>query len=378
MRFSAALEAKIYDFFVLLGVSKNELRYMKPEKKISLLFLCVAMLIIAGCRKDDTPAEEKTPVGFRAMSQVVVSKDSDGTSNKLPDTVEKFGVWGVAGNDLNIQYLWNSSTLTDVNRQSDGITYVPSSDGYWFSNSIHDFLALASDPSTVALPSVSISHTENSNQLNPSMTFTYDMSSQYDANSYTYDLLGAAARHVVERSIPASQDLNFWHLFSQIEIEYIRFDTGIDGKVTKILLKAYPSGTYTIDYDNSDTNPTKPTGITPDVVKTNANNTPANKSSIVFEDPHFSVSHPIVNIIPQEVADLELYIDFTINEGTEDNPIPVRYEDFKINLNAQELTEYDCNGKYIWKITIGTRNSIKFDVSVTDWDQVTDLPEIDM
>jgi hypothetical protein len=60
VRFSAALEAKIYDFFVLLGVSKNELRYMKPEKKISLLFLCVAMLIIAGCVKDETPAEEKT------------------------------------------------------------------------------------------------------------------------------------------------------------------------------------------------------------------------------------------------------------------------------------------------------------------------------
>ena len=41
---------------------------MNMEKKIFICFLFAALLITAGCRKDDTPAEVKTPVGFRAMS----------------------------------------------------------------------------------------------------------------------------------------------------------------------------------------------------------------------------------------------------------------------------------------------------------------------
>ena len=362
-RFSAALEAKIYDFFVLLGVSKNELRYMKPEKKISLLFLSMALLMTAACTKNHTPAEVKTPVGFRAMSQVVVSKADDGTSNKLPASVAKFGVWGIAGNDLNIQYLWNSSTLTDVNRQSDGTTYVPSYDGYWFSNSTHDFLALASDPSTVALPNVAITTTGNPNHLNPVMTFSYDLSELYTANDYDYDLLGAAARTKVDKTIPASQDLVFWHLFSQININVTFANdlagTPIIGEVTGIRLENVVSkGTYQMSHNtnNTLTSPCSPSTATVDKKILNFTSSPA-----------------LFHIIPQDVKTMSLYLNFRINEGTATSPVWVTYTDLPINLNVSgNANPYVSNGRYNWNISIGTGAAIKFNVSVTDWVPATE------
>lgn len=338
------------------------------EKKIFICFLFAALLITAGCRKDDTPAEVKTPVGFRAMSQVVVSKDSDGTSNKLPDTVEKFGVWGVAGNDLNIQYLWNSSTLTDVNRQSDGTTYVPSSDGYWFSNSIHDFLALASDPSTVALPSVSISHTANSNQLNPSMTFTYDLSERYTAKDYDFDLLGAAARHVVERSIPASQDLIFWHLFSQINISVKFVDangndiTGNGSTLDKVRLTGVNTrGNYMISYGGTDANP--------HALNCNVN-THANPTELTF------TSAPTLNILPQDISGFSLFLDFKMKVGN----VETYMTDFEIDLtpakkkvevvleSGQKTSPYIFNNLYNWIISISPKLSVGFTVTVEKWE----------
>ena len=322
---------------------------MKPEKKISLLFLCVAMLIIAGCRKDDTPAEVKTPVGFRAMSQVVVSKDSDGTSNKLPDTVEKFGVWGVAGNDLNIQYLWNSSTLTDVNRQSDGTTYVPSSDGYWFSNSTHDFLALASDPSTVALPSVSISHTANSNQLNPSMTFTYDLSARYTAKDYDFDFLGAAARNVVERSIPASQDLIFWHLFSRIiiTVEFV----GATGQINQMRLFNIDSvADYTLSMGSDKT-----------ISVACTSNSETSQSNVSFIG--LAQGGNVLHILPQNISDFRLFLDFTITKDGQNVPV----NNFEVNLSkAKESPNYGDNDSYKWVIKISPKD-VAFDIAISPW-----------
>ena len=337
------------------------------EKKIFICFLFAALLITAGCRKDDAPAEVKTPVGFRAMSQVVVSKDSDGTSNKLPDTVEKFGVWGVAGNDLNIQYLWNSSTLTDVNRQSDGTTYVPSSDGYWFSNSTHDFLALASDPSTVALPSVSISHTANSNQLNPSMTFTYDLSARYTAKDYDFDFLGAAARNVVERSIPASQDLIFWHLFSQINISVKFVDangndiTGNGSTLDKVRLTGVNTrGNYTISYGGTDANPHA----------LNCSVTNHSKSTeFTF------TSAPTLNILPQDISNFRLFLDFTLKVDGKD----MNVQDFEIDLapakkevevvleSGAKISPYIFNNQYNWIVKISPKLGISFKIEVAPW-----------
>ena len=105
-----------------------------------------------------------------------------------------------------------------------------------------------------------------------------------------------------------------------------------------------------------------------EVIKTTSNNTAVNKSDIIFNNPNFTSAAPIIHIIPQDVASLELYIDFTINEGTPQNPIPVQYQGFKIDVTAQELDEYVYNGKYNWSITIGTKNSISFEViKVNEW-----------
>ena len=84
---------------------------------------------------------------------------------------------------------------------------------------------------------------------------------------------------------------------------------------------------------------------------------------VLFELPLQHVLICIRDHALNPIIFLELYIDFTITQDT----ITDEYKDFKINLNAQELTEYVYNGKYNWNITIGTRNAITFDVSVTPW-----------
>jgi hypothetical protein len=64
---------------------------MNMEKKIFICFLFAALLITAGCRKDDTPAEAPTPVGFRAMSQAALVKS--GATESLSKYHKDFGVW---------------------------------------------------------------------------------------------------------------------------------------------------------------------------------------------------------------------------------------------------------------------------------------------
>ena len=340
----------------------------KETSIVNLLFSAAlaALFCLCSCtEKQHTtdPEPENHPIGFRPVSQAVMVKS--GTA--FPETIQKFGVWGIAGNNLNIQYLWNPDSFIDVYRQTDG-TYKPATDAYWFSYSTHDFLALASNPSTVALPSVSISHTTNPNALNPSMTFSYDLSGRYAAKDYAYDLLGAAARNRVEKSIPASQDLVFWHLFSQIEIS-TSFSTDLSGnqivgEVTAIhFKKVKTSGSYIVKYKTESELDVKPTPST----------------SLVM-NISFSGSTTTFNIIPQDVKVFELYLDFKIQEGN----VWKTYNNFKINLDVPANKEpYVFNNKYNWNISIGTKAAITFDVTVNEWQEATKEndgfePEINM
>ena len=365
---------------------KQKETYMNMEKKIFIRFLFAALLITAGCRKDDTPAEEKTPVGFRAMSQDVLVKSGDVPVRKSLHEygINTFGVWGISRNDLNVQYLWNqpaaNNTVQLVPVTAETVNgeeiYVPAEDGYWFSNSTHDFLALASaEPGTTntfGTTGLSVTHTDAAGaQTNPVMTFTYDMSSKYNPGTgktpdYTYDLLGAAARKEVEKVIPTSQDLVFWHLFSQIVIN-TSFDKDLNGnqivgEVTAMHFKdVKASGNYIVKYKSDSELDVTPT----------ANDTP-------LADISLTGSSVTLNIIPQDVKAFELYLDFRIKEGTE----WVTYNNFKINLDVpQNKDPYIFNNKYNWNITIGTKATIKFVVSVNPWKNATEDdfdPEIDM
>ena len=334
---------------------------MTLETRTVTLLLCAALAITLGScsKKTITPAEDPQPaeVGFTAASQAVWVKSG---ANTFP--YDDFGVWGIARQDNLIYNLWGNGALMEVNKNTEG-SYVPTEAAYWLKGYTYNFLAVApffDDDDEFSLTPISPSTSSGADV----MTFTFDMSTRYKNGKYDFDLLGAADQTSVNKGgYNTAQELTFWHLLSQVEIKNISFASGINGRVDKIVLKSLPSAIYTISYDNSSDNRTKPTGISCTAINVKENGDPADKSDAIFANPDFSVSHPIVNIIPQAVANLELYIDFTITQGT----ITDEYKDFKINLNAQELTEYVYNGKYNWSITIGSKNAITFDVKVVPW-----------
>lgn len=349
---------------------------MKLETKIAYLILCLALPLTTACKKTPIPAEDPQPaeVAFAASSQATWVKTT--TGEEQPEfPYDNFGVWGIARQEglLAPYILWGTNSLMLVEEDED--VFVPSEAAYWLKGYTYNFLAVAPlDPTGFNLTEVKSK--EDQKALTPPvqnpvdyMTFTFDMSEKYTAGNYSFDLLGAAAEQkVTSGGYSTAQDLKFWHLFSQIVIKNIGFASGISGTVNKVHLKAYPSGEYIVSYGTDASNSTSPTKVECEVIKTTSNNTAVNKSDIIFNNPNFTSAAPIIHIIPQDVASLELYIDFTINEGTPQNPIPVQYQGFKIDVTAQELDEYVYNGKYNWSITIGTKNSISFEViKVNEW-----------
>ena len=368
---------------------------MKFETKIVTLLMCVALSLLSSCNKKlpDTPVQEQqVPVGFRAMSQAVWVKSDETTTTSPMFPYDDFGVWGIARQGSNIYNLWGNDGLSKVedleHRVANNITnsttqrvFTPTEAAYWLKDYDYNFLALAPyNPTGLSAVNFTLAGATGNTTGKDYMTFTYDMSSKYSGDptanpaiepDYAFDLLGAAAQSgPVEGGRTDSQSLMFWHLFSQIEIKNIGFATGINGTVTKVVFKAFPSGQYTISYDNSATNKTATTGVTCEAITKKADNTNAVKAELTFNNPNFSSisTRPLFNIIPQAVQNFELYIDFTIDEGTSTAPNPVEYQGFKIDLTSQQLTEYEYNGKYNWDITIGAKNAVSFNVvRINDW-----------
>ena len=353
---------------------------MKIETKIVTILMCAA-LALSSCNKklpDTSAQEQQVPVGFRAMSQAVWVK-----SGETMFPYDDFGVWGIARQGSNIYNLWGNDGLSKVedleHRVANNITtsttqrvFTPTEAAYWLKDYDYNFLALAPYNPT-GLSGVAFTQADATGNTTGKdyMTFTYDLSNKYFGNptanpaiepDYTFDLLGAAAQSgPVEGGKTDSQSLLFWHLFSQIEIKNIGFATGINGTVTKVVFKAFPSCQYTISFDNSATNKTATTGVSCAAITNDGA-----KAELTFNNPNFSSSstRPLFNIIPQAVQNFELYIDFTIDEGSS----TAQYQGFKIDLTSQELTEYEYNGKYNWDITIGTKNAVSFNVvQINDW-----------
>lgn len=339
--------------------------------------MCTTLALLSSCNKKlpDTPVQEQqVPVGFRAMSQAVWVK-----SGETMFPYDDFGVWGIARQGSNIYNLWGNDGLSKVedleHRVANNITssttqrvFTPTEAAYWLKDYDYNFLALAPyNPTGLSNVNFTLAGATGNTTGKDYMTFTYDMSSKYSDDIYAFDLLGAAAQSgPVEGGRTDSQSLMFWHLFSQIEIKNIGFATGINGTVTKVVFKAFPSGQYTISYDNSATNKTATTGVTCQTITKKADNTDAVKAELTFNNPNFSSisTRPLFNIIPQAVQNFELYIDFTIDEETS----TAEYQGFKIDLTSQQLTEYEYNGKYNWDITIGTKNAVSFNVvQINDW-----------
>lgn len=357
---------------------------MNKEIRILFMMMCAAALALGSCAKHSIAPEEdqQEVIDFTAKSQASWVK-----SDEPAFPYQNFGVWGIATkeNSESTYLLWPGNQLTEVkaseetsaSQSTSSAVYTPVTTAYWLYGYTHSFYAVAPyNPEGFVLTGMPTKENPSDN-----IAFTYDISSNYSGSSvnYTFDLLGAAAKHKVETGgYNTSQDLTFWHLFSQIEITNISFGKDaagnqINGTVNEIRLKSYPKGVYTLQCDNNNGN-TTPRGIT---CVANADNT--NKIQATFTNPAFGreeTTKPIVNIVPQDVANLELYIDFTIKAN--ENDAGVRYNNFQINLNNQELTKYEPNGKYNWSITIGAKNTISFDVKVSEWETISNIPEFEL
>lgn len=344
---------------------------MKLEIRILTLILCAALMLTTACKKTPIPTEEPQPsvVDFRASSQATwVKNTTTETTTDFPD----FGVWGIGRSiyGSTIYNLWNTTGLVQVTKNDETSLYEPATDAYWASGYVYNFLAVAPfdvdnpAPEFKTAPSVTLASGNNDDRL----IFSYDISAKYNSSNQdysTFDLLGAGIKTTrVLGGGTNTQELVFWHLFSQISVD-ISFATGINGRISEISFSPIPTTRYTINSVGE--NPSiPPTIISNPIAPTDQ----IPKPIIIFNEDIYESDTDLVasagpiNIVPQRASDLTLKVNFTISEGSES----VAYEGMILNLSVpNKLEEYQANTKYNYDITIGTKASITFKVNVTDW-----------
>lgn len=345
---------------------------MKNVTKIVILTMYAA-LSLSSCRKVHiTPEETKTPLGFTAVSQTGMTKDG---TEVFP--YSDFGVWGVARHsDLDRTYmLWDEDDLAAVYKNHLTGYFEPTSDAYWMYGYTYNFIAIApwvSDiQGTTLLPQTDTSGDE--------LMFSYNMSSNYNIGRYDFDLLGAVAQtEVTSGGWQDAQELIFWHLFSKIRVN-ISFTGALDAagnpaavKVDVLRLKNVDvHRNYTLSFDSDNE-------LSVECVSASDATAPiqfAYDASIDAGKADFTRQ---AHIVPQNVSDVVMELDFTVGEGA--NAIPTT--NYQIDMGAVHTQagvspEYIYNGVYNWTITINPK-TISFNVTVTPWQNATGLPDFDI
>lgn len=336
---------------------------MKNVTKIVILTM-YAVLSLSSCRKVHiTPEETKTPLGFTAVSQTGMVNPK--TKSLTDYEGLGFGVWGIARTQAseNPYILWNNAGF--MYAKKDNRNYVPNEAAYWLGGYTYRFIACApyNNGTDLGLSNFAVSTASETSK--DAVSFSYDMS----IKAKDYDLLGAAAKEYVEvGAYQQAQQLIFWHLLSKININ-ISFTgaTDAEGKPTEVvnvsemvLRNVKTKATYKLSFDENDE-------LSVDV-----------SDYVEDGDIQFKGSHGEVNIIPQDVSDIIMELDFTVGEGA--NAIPTT--NYQIDMGAVHTQagvspEYIYNGVYNWTITINPK-TISFDVKVTDWQTATGLPDFEI
>ena len=174
--------------------------------------------------------------------------------------------------------------------------------------------------------------------------------------------MGAAATSTVNAAHDrGAQDLIFWHLFTTIKIK-VTF-SGTTGSVSGMRLYNVDSNAeYTISFDdepgNGETRDTDyPLDITYDAAARGKSLKTISFASEMPDDGY------VIRILPQNISDFDLYLDFTVKQQNQDVPT----ENFKINLNNAKVNPiYSHNKWYNWNINISPK-TIEFDVTVDEW-----------
>lgn len=344
---------------------------MKNVTKIVILTMYAA-LSLSSCRKVHiTPEETKTPLGFTAVSQTGMAKAE---TDEFPH--DDFGVWGVARNsELDRTYmLWDANNLAEVRKNTTG-NFVPTDEAYWIKGYTYNFIALAPWESG-ALGTTVFQKTDTQGDH---MMFSYDLSSKYSAGTYDFDLLSAVGRtEVTTGGWNEAQELIFWHLFSKICVN-ISFTGALDAagnqaavKVDALRLKNVDVHRYyTLSFDSDNKLSVECTSASDATAPIQF----AYDASIDAGKADFTRQ---AHIVPQDVSDVVMELDFTVGEG--ENAIPTT--NFLVNMGtvhaqAGVSPEYIYNGVYNWNITINPK-TISFNVTVTPWQAATGLPDFDI
>ena len=334
---------------------------MKFETRILTVLLCAAFALTACNKNTITPEGPTLPsVGFRTMSQATWVKSATG---EFPYPDQGFGVWGIARNpQAQTPYvLWDS--FTQVRKVTGSDVYAPVTNAYWVKDYTYNFLAVAPyNDAGFTLTGV----TQKTSTENDKLTFAYDVSSKYAAGNHTFDLLGAAAQNTIDvGGYSTAQDLIFWHLFSQVSISATFSDCDAEGNnaVTRYVLKNVDTQTtYSLSYD----------------AYGNLTVTCSSNGETAQMDLAKSATTAVFYLIPQDMSDIELYVDFTVTKDGKQ----LTAENVMIDVStALDGKTYEYNQRYNWKLNI-TPKFITFDseITVEEWDTVTgdSNPSIDL
>ena len=190
-----------------------------------------------------------------------------------------------------------------------------------------------------------------------------------------FDIMGAAAKteQVTIASQKGAQNLNFHHLLAQININVQLKDspTGSQlGTVSKVRLQGvYTKLSYALSCNAKGEF----------VVQTNEPTSNPQKEVVFTEDQSSAAGfQQSLNVVPQEISDYKLYLDFTL--GTDEEA--VSFTDFFVDIaNASSQPadkKYQRNQVYNWNITISSKAGISFKVSVTPWGEQAVGDEIEI
>ena len=345
---------------------------MRLETKTVTILLCVALALSACSKKTITPAVDPQPaeVGFTAASHATLVKSDTKDTTPLSNIHPDFGVWGIARQEINPDYiLWDENGLTQVTKPSGSDVYVPVSPAYWLKGYTYNFLAVA-PYNAAGLSNVNFTLTNTSGNTTGKdyMTFTYDMSDNYDAGNYSFDLLGAAAQTpVTTGGYDEPQQLVFWHIFSKLAIKVIFVDgdgvevTSNNNAVTNLSISnVNPKGSFTIKYIT-------PAGSMGNLSVVPAADTQTQNKTLEFDAGSVKDDEGRWNahIIPQTISNFVIDIAYNVT-GSDGN---VTYYDDSISLANSNPSVYAPNGQYNWTIRINPKGGIGFTVDVDQWDE---------
>lgn len=321
---------------------------MEKVTRIVILSLCAALILGSCTKKHHQPAEPlKAPLEFTAVSQNSALKSgATKATTPLSEVYSDFGAWGIARQEGNATpyILWESNAMSQVVKSTDN-TYVPVADAYWLTGFAYNFIAVA--PYTGGVSGLDVANSVDTQTGKDAITFTFDQGAKYTAGDFDFDLMGAAAATDAITTKPTTQNLTFWHLFSQININVSFVDangTAVStGTVSQMrLCNVKSKADYTLTFGGAN------------------NLSVACGSHTDNKTISLSGSSATVHILPQSITGFELYLDFTLDGAA--------FNDFKVNLNtAGHPTTYNWNEVYNWNIIIGPKADISFSFTVLPW-----------